>query len=79
MNEFYQGVYAALGMLGGLCAFNYWMFAMIEKRLELKIGGMSEKLEMMNQDIHGLINELKEERRAKDLMYQFVLDSHKKK
>lgn len=72
MSEFYQGIYTAIGILGGLCAFNYWMIGIMEKRLELK-------LDLMNEDIHGLIEEMKEERRSKDLMYQFVLESQRKK
>jgi hypothetical protein len=71
MNEFYQGLIAGIGMLGGLCAFNYWVFMMMEKRLE-------EKLEKVGSDIHSIALELREERKSKDKMYQFVLDSTKK-
>ncbi len=71
MNEFYQGLVAGVGMLGGLCAFNYWVFNLMEKRLEVK-------LDAMNADIHAIVNELKEERKSKDYMYKFILDSTKK-
>ena len=71
MNEFYQGLIGGISMLGGLCAFNYWVFNLMEKRLEIK-------LDAMNADIHGLVTELKEERRSKDRMYQFVLDHARK-
>lgn len=69
MNEFYQGLIAGLGMLGGLCAFNYWMFQLLEKRLD-------GKFESLALEIHGIAEEMKEDRRNKDRMYQFVLDSH---
>lgn len=70
MNDFYQGVFAAIGMLGGMCAFNFWVFGLMEKRLEIKIDGLSE-------DVHRIALELKEERLMRDKMYQFVLTSVK--
>ena len=70
MNDFYQGVFAAIGMLGGMCAFNYWMFGLMEKRLELKIDTLAT-------DVHRIALELKEERLMRDKMYQFVLTSIK--
>lgn len=72
MNEFYEGLIAGVGMLGGLCAFNYWVFSMMEKRLE-------EKLDKVGGDVHAIALELKEERRSKDRMYQFVLESERNK
>lgn len=71
MGEFYQGLIAGIGMLGGLCAFNYWVFQLVEKRLE-------SKLDSVSADVHKIANELREERISKDKMYQFVLDSTKK-
>ncbi len=69
MNEFYQGLIAGLGMLGGLCAFNYWMFQLLEKRLD-------GKLDSLATDVHSIVLDLREDRRNKDRMYQFILDSH---
>lgn len=82
MNEFYQGVFAAIGMLGGVCAFNYWMFGMMEKRIEdkidLKIGGFGDKLNSLKEDIHLIALEVKEERKAREGLYNFVLNASKK-
>ena len=72
MNEFYQGIIAAVGMLGGLCAFTYWMFHMMEKRIDLK-------LDSITHDIHRLVNDITEERRSKDALYKFVMDNYNKK
>lgn len=71
MDEFYQGLIAGVGILGGICAFNYWMFALLEKRIETKLDSVSS-------DIHKLVLDLREERKSKDMMYQFVLESSKK-
>jgi len=76
MNEFYQGLISGLGMLGGLCAFNYWMFQLLEKRLDGKLDNFSVKIDRLSDDVHAIMLELKEDRRNKDRMYQFVLDSH---
>ncbi len=72
MSEFYQGVIAAVGILGGLCAFNYWAFGMMEKRIE-------DKIDKVGSDISTIANELREERRSKDYLYKFVLDNVKDK
>lgn len=72
MEEFYQGMIAAVAMLGGLCAFIYWVFNLMEKRLELKIDALGE-------DVHKIANELVEERRSKDYLYKFVIDNVKRK
>ena len=66
MTEFYQGILAALSMLGGLCAFNYWMFGMMEKRLELK-------LDNMNADIHAIILEQSDQRKRTDDLYKILI------
>lgn len=71
MNEFFQGIFAAVGMLGGLCAFTYWMFLMMEKRIDLK-------LDAITKDLHVFAQDLKEERRNKDALYKFVLDNYNK-
>lgn len=71
MDHFYQGVLAGISILGGMCAFNYWMFAMMEKRLDLK-------LETMTNDIHSIAQELVEERRNKSNLYNFVMENTKR-
>lgn len=68
MNEFFQGVIATVGILGGLCAFTYWMFLMMEKRIDIK-------LDSITKDLHCFTQDLKEERRNKDALYKFVLDN----
>ena len=72
MEEFYQGMIASVGILGGLCAFIYWVFNLMEKRIELK-------LESVANDVHRLVEDLREERRNKDYLYKFVIDAVKKK
>jgi len=72
MEEFYQGILAAVAILGGLCAFIYWVFNLMEKRLELK-------LESLSNNVHKIAEELREERRSKDYLYKFVIDNVKTK
>jgi hypothetical protein len=72
MNEFVQGMLAMAAMLGGLCGFIYWVFGMMEKRLEIKIDSIST-------DVHKIAQELREERRSKDALYKFVLDNYNKR
>ena len=67
MNEFYQGLIGGITVLGGLCAFMYWVFNMMEKRLE-------SKLDSVVTDVHKIANELVEERRSKDYLYKFIMD-----
>lgn len=71
MDAFIQGIIAGVGMLGGMCAFNYWMFNILEKRLE-------NKIDQISTDIHKVADELKEERKSKDALYKFVLDQYNK-
>jgi hypothetical protein len=68
MNEFYQGLIAGISMLGGLCAFNYWVFNLMEKRIDLK-------LDKVIVDIHAIAEEVKEDRRDKAKLYTFVMDN----
>ena len=71
MNEFYQGLIAGLGMLGGICAFNYWMFLLLKESLH-------KDLSTLGSDVHSLINDMREERKSKDALYKFVLDNYNK-
>ena len=71
MTPFIEGILAAVAILGGLCSFIYWVFAMMEKRLETKIDSVST-------DVHKIANELREERISKDALYKFVLENYKK-
>lgn len=71
MDTFYQGLIAGVAILGGLCAFNYWVFGLFEKRIEMKI---DMKLDAISLDIHKIADELKEERRSKDYLYKFVME-----
>ena len=72
MSEFYQGFVASIGILGGLCAFIYWVFNLMEKRIEAK-------LDSVGSDVNKIANELREERRSKDYPYKFVIDNVGKK
>jgi hypothetical protein len=71
MGLFFEGIIACIALLGGFCGFIYWIFGMMEKRIEAKLGSVSS-------DVHHIANELKEERRSKDALYKFVLDNYKK-
>lgn len=72
MNEFIQGILATMAVLGGLCGFIYWVFGVMEKRLEIKFDTIAG-------DVHRIADELREERRSKDALYKFVLDNYNKK
>ena len=45
MNEFYEGLISGIAILGGLCAFIYWVFNLLEKRIEVKMDLVEIKLE----------------------------------
>ncbi len=72
MNEFIQGILATSAVLGGLCGFIFWVFGLMEKRLEMKIDSIAV-------DVNRIADELREERRSKDALYRFVLDNYNKK
>lgn len=72
MTPFFEGALACMAFLGGLCTFIYWVFGVMEKRLE-------SKMESVSQDVHRIANELREERRSKDALYKFVMDNYKNK
>lgn len=72
MNEVLEGIVGAMAIFGGLCGFIYWVFGMMEKRLESKIDSIST-------NVHRIADELREERRSKDALYKFVLDNYNKK
>lgn len=76
---FISGFIACGGLLGGLCAFIYWMFSITEKRLE-------DKLETLNTEIHRIVDELKAEREERnkqtmrlDGIYTVLLNNSKNK
>jgi ATP-dependent protease HslVU (ClpYQ) peptidase subunit len=68
MSDFFQGMIATIGFLGGICGFIYWVFNLMEKRIE-------SKLDSVSSDIAKIANELVEERRSKDYLYKFVIDN----
>jgi ATP-dependent protease HslVU (ClpYQ) peptidase subunit len=72
MSEFFQGILASIGFLGGICGFIYWVFNLMEKRIETKLDSVSS-------EISKIANELIEERRSKDYLYKFVIDNVDKK
>lgn len=77
MNEFYEGLIAGIAMLGGLCAFNYWVFNLMEKRMEAKLDNVSKEVDNVATDVHRIADELRQERLSKDALYKFVLDHYK--
>jgi hypothetical protein len=79
MNEFYQGILSTIAFLGGLCGFIYWVFGLMEKRLEMKLDLFENRLDVIVVDVHTIAEELREERRSKDALYKFVLDNYNRK
>jgi hypothetical protein len=71
MGLFFEGVIAAIALLGGLCGFIYWVFQIMEKRLE-------NKLDSVGSDVNRIANEMRDERISKDALYKFVLDNYRK-
>lgn len=71
MSSFFEGIITAVAFLAGLCTFMYWVFNLMEKRLEAKI-------DVISNDVHRIADELREERRSKDFLYKFVMDYVKK-
>lgn len=67
MTEFTAGVLASAAVLSALCAMMYWIFNLVEKRLELKV-------DLIGNDVGRIANELREERKSKDHLYKFVMD-----
>lgn len=67
-----SSVVAGIAILGGLCAFQFWVFNLLEKKLE-------SKLDSISGDVHKIARELVEERRSKDALYSFVLDQYRNK
>ena len=70
MDAFYQGIISGITMVGGMCAFNYWMFNMMEKRID-------HKLDMMTADIHTLVSDMDEGRRRTDKLYEMFIELFK--
>lgn len=71
METFLQGFLSCMAFLGGLCAFIYWVFQIMEKRIE-------SKLDSVSSDVHRIATELRDERISKDALYKFVMDNYKK-
>lgn len=72
MNVYFEAIIGTMAILGALCTFIYWVFGLMEKRLESKIDTISS-------DVHRIADELREERRSKDFLYKFVMDYVKNK
>lgn len=49
MQEFYEGLISGVAMLGGLCAFIYWVFTLLEKRIEMRIDVLESKFTHFEQ------------------------------
>lgn len=58
MDHFYEGIVAGITMLGGLCAFIYWVFSLLEKRLETKIEGKFNQFDAKFEQIDGKFEHL---------------------
>lgn len=72
METFFEGFLACMAFLGGLCAFIYWVFGVMERKIEIKLDSVSS-------DVHRIATELRDERISKDALYKFVLDNYKSK
>ena len=55
METFFAGIAACMAVLGGLCGFIYWVFGIMEKRLE-------NKLDSLGSDVNRIATELRDER-----------------
>lgn len=81
MEEFYQGIVSAVAILGGLCTFIYWVFNLMEKRLDIKIDSLANDVrriaDELKEDRLRSQEEFREERRSKDYLYQFVINNVK--
>lgn len=71
MEAFFGGIAACMAVLGGLCGFIYWVFGIMEKRIETKLDSVSS-------DVHRIATELRDERISKDALYKFVMDNYKR-
>lgn len=71
MDQFFEGIIACMAVLGGLCGFIYWVFGMMEKRLETKLDSVAS-------DVNRIARELRDERISKDALYKFVMDNYRK-
>lgn len=71
METFFAGIAACMAVLGGLCGFIYWVFGIMEKRLE-------NKLDSLGSDVNRIATELRDERISKDALYKFVMDHYRK-
>jgi len=72
MHEFYQGLIAGVGILAGMCAFNYWVFNLMEKRIE-------DKIDKIGNDVGSVVAEMKQERLDKSNLYNYVVSNIKPK
>jgi hypothetical protein len=70
MQSFFEGFLACMAFLGGLCAFIYWVFGAMERRIETKLDSVSS-------DVNRIAREMRDERISKDALYKFVLDNYK--
>jgi len=71
MEQFLLGAACSITILGGFCAFVWYIFSSMEKRIEAK-------LEIFGDDVHRIANELQQERIDKSNLYNFVLNSKKR-
>lgn len=71
MDIFFSGMVASFTILAGLCAFNIWIFNLMEKRIE-------NKIDAVGADVSKIAQELRDERISKDALYKFVLDNYRK-
>ena len=71
MAQFFEGIIACMAVLGGLCGFIYWVFGIMEKRIE-------NKLDSVASDVAKIATELRDERISKDALYKFVMDNYRK-
>ncbi len=70
MDQFYQGIFSAIGMLGGICAFNFWMFSMMEKRIDMKFAHIEETIETVSK-------EQSDQRKRSDHLYELLFEAIK--
>jgi len=78
MQLYYEGMIACAAILGGLCAFNYWMFNIIESKLENKIDHISLDVKSLILNVEKHQSEIQVAHRRMDQLYGVIIEMLKK-
>lgn len=73
MNDFFQGIIACVGMLGGICGFNYWMFLVMEKRIDTKLDVVVNDVHSLAVNVSKLTMRMDEQSKRTDQLYDIFI------